>query len=136
MVIVAHWTLANVLYYFFKNGAVNYIAPFIIIFLALFYTFSKSKTLNGAFIHRVFFGYYSLYFLINLWHLLGRFLFPETLLANYWFSLAASNIVFILIVLTMWGLAILKFLDNHSDGGLMGVYKRNIHHWRKWFGGK
>ena len=111
----------------------NLIAPISILVLALFWRFWHSKTLNGKFIHRTFFAYYALYFLINLWHLLGRFFFPETLTANYKFSLIASNAIFILILLTMWILAILKFLDNNSDGGLMGVFNRNIGKWRKWF---
>ncbi len=135
-VIAADWALSNTFYYFFSAAAVNLIAPTNFIVLGLFFTFWRSKRLNGAFIHKIFFSYYSLYLIINMWHLLGRFFFPETLTANYYFSLAASNIVFILIVLTMWLFAILKFLDNHSEGGLMGVFERNIHNWRKWFGGR
>ena len=128
--ITVHWVSANVLFYFFENAAVNFIAPLCIIFLAFFHSFWRSERLNGTFIHKVFFGYYALYLLINSWHMLGRIFFPETLVANYWFSLAASNIVFVLIVLTMWIFAILKFLDNYADGGLMGVYERNV---AKWF---
>ena len=41
-----------------------------------------------------------------------------------------------MIVSTLWLLAILKFLDNHAEGGLMGVYGRNIDNWRRWFGGR
>jgi len=135
MVIAADWLLSNIFFMLFRNAAVNFIAPMGIIVLALFYTFWKTKSLNGAFIHKIFFGYYFLYFLINLWHLLGRFFFPETLSAKYYFSLAASNGVFILIVGTMWLFAILKFLDNNVDGGLLGLFDRNIHKWRRWFGG-
>ncbi len=135
MVIAANWVFDNTAYYFFNTAAVNIIAPVGILVLALFWRFWHSKSLNGAFIHRTFFIYYSLYLAINVWHLLGRFFYPETLAANYYFSLAASNVIFILIVTTMWILAILKFLDNHSEGGLMGVFERNIGRWRKWFGG-
>ncbi len=125
--------LSNSFYYFMSGAAVNLIAPMNIIVLGLFLTFWKTKSLNGAFIHRTFFIYYGLYFLINSWHLLGRLFFPDTLTATYYFSIIASNVVFILIVITMWGLAILKFLDNNSDGGLKGVFDRNIDKWRKWF---
>ncbi|PQA88028.1 hypothetical protein [Hyphococcus luteus] len=134
--IAADWALSNVFYYFLNNAAVNLIAPVSILVLALFWSLWHAKSLNGAFIHRTFFSYYALYFLINLWHLLGRFFFPETLTANYVFSLAASNGVFILILVTLWLFAILKFLDRHAEGGLMGVYERNIGKWRKWFGGR
>lgn len=116
-----------------KNAAVNLIAPMNIIILGLFLTFWKSKSLNGATIHKTFFLYYVLYLAVNLWHLLGRLFFPETLTAQYKFPAYASNGVFILIIGTMWILAILKTLDNYSDGGLMGVYERNIAKWRKWF---
>ncbi len=116
-----------------KNAAVNLIAPMNIIVLGLFLTFWQTKSLKGVTIHRTFFIYYTLYLGVNLWHLLGRLFFPETLTAKYKFSAYASNGVFILIVGTMWLLAVLKFLDNNSNGGLMGVYERNIGKWRKWF---
>ncbi|MAW79160.1 MAG: hypothetical protein CMI63_02900 [Parvularcula sp.] len=132
-VVAANWILSNTFYYFFKNAAVNFIAPVGILVLALFWQFWHTKSLNGKFIHRTFFFYYFLYLLINTWHLLGRFFFPETLSANYYFSLAASNVVFILVVATMWFLGILKILDRYADGGLMGVFNRNIDKWRKWF---
>lgn len=135
MVIAADWTLSNIFYYLWSNAAVNVIAPMTILVLALFFKFWRTKSLNGAFIHKTFFFYYCLYMLINIWHLLGRFFFPETLSANFVFSLIASNIVFVLIVITLWFLAVLKFLDNNADGGLPGVFERNIHKWRKWFGG-
>jgi len=136
MVIAADWSISNVLYYWFGGASVNFIAPMSILILALFYSFWRSKSLNGAFIHKFFFGYYTLYFLINLWHIVARYIFPETFAATYYFSAAASNIVFILIVSTMWLFAVLKFLDNHSEGGLMGVYERNIDKWRRLFGGE
>lgn len=132
-VIAANWILDNVFFFFFRNASVNFIAPVAILVLALFWQFWHSKSLNGAFIHRTFFIFYFLYFVINSWHLLGRFFFPETLTANYYFSLAASNIIFVLIVITLWFFAIMKFLDNNVDGGLMGVFNRNIDKWRKWF---
>jgi len=125
--------LDNTFYAFLKNASVNLIAPVAILGMVLFWQFWHTKSLNGAFIHRTFFIYYFLYFVINSWHLLGRFFFRDTLAATYYFSLAASNIVFSLIVATMWGLGILKILDKYSDGGLMGVFDRNIGKWRKWF---
>ena len=115
------------------DAAVKLIAPMNIIVLGLFLTFWQSKSLNGAFIHRTFFIYYVLYLVINMWHLSGRFFFPETFTASNYFSLAASNVIFWFILATMGGLAILKFLDNYSAGGLMGVFERNIGKWRKWF---
>ncbi len=136
MVIVADWALANSFFYWLGAASVNLIAPMSIVILALFYSFWRSKSLNGAFIHKIFFSYYVLYFAINCWHLLARYFFPETFVANYYFSIAASNGVFILIVTTLWVFAILKFLDNNAEGGLMGVYKRNINDWRRWFGGR
>ncbi|MBT8473651.1 MAG: hypothetical protein HKN14_06650 [Marinicaulis sp.] len=135
ILIAASWVIANILFYFFGNAAVNFIAPVQAVILAIFFFLARSKSLNGAFIHRVFFIFYSLYFAINSWHLTGRIFFPQTLVANYWFSLAASNGVFVLMVVTLWFLAILKFFDNYADGGLMGVYERNIGAWRRWFGG-
>ena len=135
MVIVADWVLANSFYYWIGEASVNFIAPMSIVILALFYSFWRSKSLNGAFIHKIFFSFYILYFAINLWHLSARYFFPEAFAANYYFSIAASNGVFILIVSTLWLFASLKFLDNHADGGLMGVYERNIEKWRRWFGG-
>ncbi|MEO1252064.1 MAG: hypothetical protein AAFW81_06955 [Pseudomonadota bacterium] len=134
--IVVHWALANTFFYFFGNATVNYIAPVAIAILCTLFILSRMKSLNGAFIYRTFFIYYFMYFLINSWHLAGRVFFPETFVATYWFSLAASNGVFILIVSTLWLLAILKFLDNNAEGGLMGVYERNIDNWRRWFGGR
>ena len=123
------------MYYWLGTSAVDLIAPVSILVLALFWQFWHTKKLNGAFIHRTFFFYYGLYMVINFWHLLGRFFYPETLTANYYFSLLASNVIFIFILTTMWILALLKFVDNHYDGGLMGVFERNISTWRKWFGG-
>ncbi|WP_425410691.1 hypothetical protein [Hyphococcus sp.] len=134
MIIAADWVVSNALYYFLSDSAVNVIAPMNIVVLGLFYTLWRSERLNGAFIHKIFFGYYCLYLVVNLWHLLGRFFFPETLTASYYFSLAASNGVFILIVATLWLFGVLKFLDNNAKGGLMGVYQRNIGTWRRWFG--
>ncbi len=136
MVIVADWVLANSFFYLMGAASVNLIAPMSIVILALFYAFWRSKSLNGAFIHKIFFSYYALYFAINLWHILARYFSPETFVANYYFSIAASNGVFILIVSTLWLFAILKFLDNNAEGGLMGVYERNIADWRRWFGGR
>lgn len=136
VVIFADWSFGNICYYYLGNAAVNLIAPSGIVVLGIFYTLWRSKTLNGTFIHKIFFTYYSFFLVINSWHLLGRFFFPETLVANYYFSLAASNIVFILLVSTLWFFSILKFLDNHAEGGLMGVYERNIDKWRGWFGGR
>lgn len=135
MVIVADWIVANSLYYWIGAASVNFIAPMSIVILALFFSFWRSKSLNGAFIHKIFFSFYVLYFAINLWHLVARLFFPEAFAANYYFSIAASNGVFILIVSTLWLFATLKFLDNHATGGLMGVYERNIEKWRRWFGG-
>lgn len=136
LVIVVHWTLANIFFNFFGNATVNFIAPVAIAILCTLFILARIKILNGAFIYRTFFLYYFMYFLINSWHLLGRIFFPETLVATYWFSLAASNGVFILIVATLWLFAILKFLDNNAKGGLLGVYERNIDQWRRWFGGR
>lgn len=133
MVILADWILSNTFYYFLKGAAINLIAPMNILILGLFWQFWNTKSLNGAFIHRTFFFYYSLYLVTNLWHLLGRFFFPDTLSATYYFATVLINIVFVLIVTTMWGLAILKTLDNYAKGGLMGVFNRNIGKWRKWF---
>ena len=133
--IVAHWTIANTLFYFFGNAVVNFIAPVAVAIMCALFILWRMRTLKGALIYRPFLLYYFMYFLINTWHLLGRVFFPEAFVATYWFSLAASNGVFILTVSTLWGLAILKFLDNHAEGGLMGVYERNIHKWRRWFGG-
>lgn len=103
--------------------------------LVIFWSLWHNPALKGAFIHRTFFFYYLFYFAINLWHLLGRITFPETFAASHYFAFLASNIVFVLLVGTIWILAILKFIDNHRDGGLMGVYERNIDKWRKLFGG-
>lgn len=136
LIIVGHWVYANASFYILGNAAVNFIAPLMIAILVGFYFLWRSPSLNGAFIHKIFFTYYFFYFLINIWHFLGRVLFPETFVATYWFSLAASNGVFILIVTTLWLFAILKFLDNNAEGGLMGVYERNIENWRRWFGGR
>ncbi|MEZ5893826.1 MAG: hypothetical protein R3C58_11885 [Parvularculaceae bacterium] len=113
----------------------NAIAPWCVVVLAVFWNLWHSKTLNGATIHRFFFFFYSLHFAINFWHILARISFPKAFAATYYFSLAASNIVFVLMIVTVYFLAILKFLDNNAKGGLMGVYDRNIHKWRKWFGG-
>ncbi len=131
----ADWVLSNLFYYWLSDAAVNLIAPMNIVVLGLFLTFWRSPTLNGRFIHKIFFAFYCLYLIVNLWHLLGRYLFPETLVASYYFSLAASNGVFMALVATLWLFSILKFLDNHAEGGLAGVYTRNIGKWRKWFGG-
>jgi hypothetical protein len=127
--------LSNLFYYWLGNHAVDLIAPVSILVLALFWQFWHTKSLNGRFIHRAFFVYYAIYLVINFWHLFGRFFYPETLTANRYFSLAASNVTFWFILATMWLLAIGKFLDNHSEGGLIGVFDRNIGQWRKWFGG-
>ncbi len=135
VVIAADWLISNGLYYVMGNAAVNFIAPMNIVVLGLFMTFWRTKRLNGAFIHKSFFFYYCLYLAVNLWHLLGRLFFPDTLAANYYFSLAASNYIFIFIVATLWLFSSLKFVDNHAEGGLMGVFERNIGQWRKWFGG-
>lgn len=136
LVIIAHWVHANTFFHFFGNAAVNFIAPVAIAIMCVFFILSRMQSLNGAFIYRIFLFYYFLYFLINSWHLFGRMVFPDAFMSTYWFSLAASNGVFVLIVLTLWGLAILKFLDNHAEGGLMGVYERNIDNWRRWLGGR
>ncbi len=135
LVILADWGLANIFYFWMGAASVNIVAPMSVAVLALFFTFWRSKSLNGAFIHKIFFSYYVLYFAINLWHLLARYFFPEALAANYYFSLAASNGVFIIIVSTLWLFAILKFLDNYAEEGLMGIFDRNIEKWRRWFGG-
>ena len=135
-VIAGDWALSNFFYYLWSDAAVNVIAPMNILVLGLFLTFWRAKSLNGAFIHKTFFFYYCLYLLVNFWHLLGRFAFPQTFAAQYNFSLAASNVIFILIVTTLWLFSSLKFVDNHAEGGLAGVFERNIGKWRKWFGGR
>ena len=134
-VIAVDWLLSNLLFQQMGAASVNIIAPMNIIVLGLFATFWRMKSLNGAFIHKIFFFYYGLYLLVNGWHLLGRFFFPETLSATYYFSLAASNVVFILIVITLWLFSSLKFVDRYAEGGLMGVFERTIEKWRKWMGG-
>lgn len=134
-VIAADWTWANLAYYWLGPAAVNVLAPSTIIVLGLFMTFWRSKRLKGPFIHKTFFFYYCLYLAVYSWTLLGRFFFPDTLAATNYFALAAPNGIFILLVLTLWLFSILKFIDNHYDGGLMGVFERNIAKWRKWFGG-
>lgn len=134
-VIAADWALSNIFYYLWSDAAVNVIAPMNILVLGLFLTFWRSPGLNGAFIHKIFFFYYCLYLLVNFWHLLGRVFFPQTFAAQYNFSLAASNVIFILIVTTLWLFSSLKFVDNYAEGGLPGVFERNIAKWRKWFGG-
>lgn len=135
-VIAADWLLSNLFFRLMGTASVNVIAPMNILVLGLFLTFWRMKSLNGAFIHKTFFFYYCLYLLVNFWHLAGRVFFPETLSATYYFSLAASNLVFILIVVTLWLFSSLKFVDNYAEGGLMGVFERNIEKWRKWFGGR
>ena len=134
-VVGADWIVSNLLFQLMGGAAVNVIAPMNILVLGLFLTFWRMKSLNGAFIHKTFFSYYCLYLVVNLWHLAGRFFFPEAFAASYYFSLAASNLIFILIVVTLWFFSSLKFVDNYAEGGLMGVFERNIGKWRKWFGG-
>ncbi len=136
MVLGADWIVSNLLVHFMGSAAVNVIAPMNILVLGLFLTFWRAKSLNGAFIHKTFFFYYCLYLLVNFWHLLGRYFFSDTLAATHYFALAASNLVFILIVATLWLFSSLKFVDNYAEGGLMGVFERNIAKWRKWFGGR
>lgn len=135
-VVAADWLASNLLFQLMGQASVNVIAPMNIVVLGVFLTFWRMKSLNGAFIHKIFFSYYCLYLLVNFWHLLGRAFFPETLSASYYFSLAASNLVFILIVMTLWLFSSLKFVDRYAEGGLMGVFERNIAKWRKWFGGR
>ena len=133
-VVGADWIASNLLFHYMGTASVNVIAPMNILVLGLFLTFWRMKSLNGAFIHKIFFFYYCLYLLVNFWHLTGRMFFPETLSATYYFSLAASNLIFILIVSTLWLFSSLKFVDRYAEGGLMGVFGRNIGKWRKWFG--
>lgn len=133
-VIAIDWAASNFLFRFLAGESVNYIAPMNILVLGAFYAFWRSPTLNGAFIHRVFFLYYCLYLLLSLWHLFGRFFFPETLLATFYFAQVTANLVFIAVVSTLWLFGALKILDSRATGGLMGVYERNIEKWRRWFG--
>ena len=102
----------------------QFIAPMNVVFFGVFIWLFKAKAFRGNSFYRPLLFFYFVYVAISLYHLSMRGFFPQTLAANYYFVLAASNIIFILIIITLYVLSIAKGIDNRSKEGLLGVYER------------
>lgn len=123
LVVLTDWFLSNFFTLRFGDGGVNYIAPMNFLIFAFFTYLYSRKDYKGRAFYRPLIFFYAFYLLINLWHLGGRIFFPETLIATSWYVYRASNIVFVLIMLTLYSYSIIKGIGNRSEGGLMAVFE-------------
>jgi hypothetical protein len=124
LIILIDWLLSNFLTTNFGSSAVIYIAPMTAVFFCILLYLYNDKKFKGRSYYRPILFFYFLYLVIHFWHMGGRLFYPETLSANYYFVLYFSNVVFILLSLTLVGLSLLKGIGNRTEGGLMAVYEK------------